>query len=106
MPYQVIAPAAMNRTPRLVVPRGERVGWWDGMRGSTGRVQRQSRAPMRLPYALKMLAREPGRFLPAVLAVTFSAVLVSMQSGMLLGFLRTSSRPVERVGADLWVGSR
>ena len=43
---------------------------------------------MRLPYALKVVVREPGRFLPAVLAVTFSAVLVSMQSGMLLGFLR------------------
>jgi putative ABC transport system permease protein len=61
---------------------------------------------MRLPYALKIVVREPGRFLPAVLAVTFSAVLVSMQSGMLLGFLRVSARPVERIAADLWVGSR
>src|SRR5262249_21516197 len=61
---------------------------------------------MRLPYALKIVAREPGRFLPAVLAVTFRPVRVSMQSGMLLGFLRTSARPVERVAADLWVGSR
>lgn len=61
---------------------------------------------MRLPYALKMVLREPGRFLPAVLAVTFSAVLVSMQSGLLLGFLRVSSRPIERVEADLWIGSR
>jgi putative ABC transport system permease protein len=61
---------------------------------------------MRLPYALKIVVREPGRFLPAVLAITFSAVLVSMQSGMLLGFLQVSSRPIERIGADLWVGSR
>lgn len=61
---------------------------------------------MSLPYALKIVVREPGRFLPAVLAITFSAVLVSMQSGMLLGFLRTSSRPIENVRADLWVGSR
>lgn len=61
---------------------------------------------MRLPFALKIVLREPSRFLPAVLAITFSAVLVSMQSGMLLGFLRTSSRPIERVSADLWVGSR
>jgi putative ABC transport system permease protein len=61
---------------------------------------------MQLPYALKIVLREPGRFLPAVLAITFSAVLVSMQSGLLLGFLRTSSRPVERVAADLWIGSR
>lgn len=61
---------------------------------------------MRLPYALKIVLREPGRFLPALLAVTFSAVLVSMQSGMLLGFLRVSARPIERIRADLWVGSR
>ncbi|MFO0880066.1 MAG: ABC transporter permease [Gemmataceae bacterium] len=59
-----------------------------------------------LPYSVKIVLREPGRFLPAVLAIAFSAVLVSMQSGMLLGFLQTSSRPVDRVGADLWIGSR
>lgn len=61
---------------------------------------------MALPYSVKIVLREPGRFLPAVLAIAFSAVLVSMQSGMLLGFLRTSSRPVDRVNADLWIGSR
>lgn len=61
---------------------------------------------MRLPYGLLIVLREPGRFLPALLAVTFSAVLVSMQAGLLLGFLRVSARPVERVSADLWVGSR
>ncbi len=61
---------------------------------------------MNLPYAVKIVLREPRRFLPAVLAITFSAVLVSMQSGMLLGFLRSSARPIERVRADLWVGSR
>jgi putative ABC transport system permease protein len=61
---------------------------------------------MKLPYALKIVLREPGRYLPAALAVTFSAVLVSMQSGMLLGFLRSSARPVERVRADLWVGPK
>ena len=36
---------------------------------------------------LKMVYREPGRYLPAALAVAFSAVLVSVQAGMLLGFL-------------------
>lgn len=61
---------------------------------------------MTLPYGLKIVLREPGRFLPAVLAVTFSAVLVSMQAGMLLGFLRTAARPIERVRADLWVGPK
>src|SRR5262245_9324110 len=61
---------------------------------------------MSLPYALKIVVREPGRFLPAVLAVTFSAILVSMQSGMLLGFLEVCARPIRQSQADLWVGSR
>jgi putative ABC transport system permease protein len=61
---------------------------------------------MRLPYALKIVLRERNRFLPALLAVTFSAVLVSAQAGMLVGFLATASRPIDRAGADVWVGSR
>src|SRR5437870_3645529 len=59
-----------------------------------------------LPYGLRMLIREPGRFLPAILAITFSAMLIATQTGMLLGFLATSSRPVDLSNADLWVCSR
>ena len=59
-----------------------------------------------LPYGLKMLVREPVRSLPAVLAITFSAVLVACQAGMLLGFLETASRPIDRNSADLWACSR
>jgi putative ABC transport system permease protein len=61
---------------------------------------------MKLPYALRIVVREPGRYLPALLAVLFSAVLVSIQSGMLLGFLDHATRPSDRVAADLWVGAR
>ncbi len=49
---------------------------------------------MRLPYSLKIVVREPGRFLPAVLAVTFSAVLVTMQAGSDADyFLHVAGRP-------------
>ena len=80
--------------------------------GAGGRpTQSLSVIVMRLPYALKMLLREPGRSLPAMLAVTFSAVLVSMQSGMLLGshvrrgaddetFLRDRGRERRRLGVE------
>jgi putative ABC transport system permease protein len=61
---------------------------------------------MKLPYALRIVVREPSRYLPALLAVLFSAVLVSIQAGMLLGFLDHATRPSERTAADLWVGAR
>src|SRR5205807_5784581 len=51
-----------------------------------------------------MVRRELNRYLPAVLAVAFSAVLVAMQCGLLLGFLDVVARPIDRSGADLWVG--
>jgi putative ABC transport system permease protein len=58
------------------------------------------------PYALAIFWRERIRFLPAALAVTFSAVLIAVQCGVLLGFLAIASRPIDRAGADIWVGSR
>src|SRR5690349_6328880 len=59
-----------------------------------------------MPYSLTILWCERNRFLPAVLAVTFSALLIALQCGMLLGFLSVSARPILCSGADLWVGSR
>jgi putative ABC transport system permease protein len=61
---------------------------------------------MKLPYALRIVVREPNRYLPALLAVLFSAVLVSIQAGLLLSFLDHATRPSDRIAADLWVGAR
>jgi putative ABC transport system permease protein len=55
-------------------------------------------------YALSTIWHERQRFLPAILAVAFSAVLISVQSGLLLGLLSITSSPVDRSTADLWVG--
>src|SRR5262249_19709246 len=57
------------------------------------------------PFALIMLLREPGRYVPAVFAIAFSTFLLTMQLGMLLGFMANTSRPIDPADADLWIGS-
>jgi putative ABC transport system permease protein len=37
--------------------------------------------------------------------VAFSAVLIALQSGLLLGLFRITSIPVDNTRADVWVGS-
>jgi putative ABC transport system permease protein len=49
------------------------------------------------------LWHERQRFLPAVLAVAFSALLIILQAGLLLGFFSLKSIPIDRAPADLWV---
>ncbi len=61
---------------------------------------------MRRPYSLKILWHGRNRFLPAVLAVSFCAVLIAVQFGVLLGTLSVSSRPIDHAGADIWIGIR
>src|SRR5260370_1884165 len=46
---------------------------------------------------------ERNRFMPAILAVAFSALLIALQSGLLLGLLSMMSTPVDRATADIWV---
>jgi len=55
-------------------------------------------------YALSTIWHERQRFLPAILAVAFSAVLITVQSGLVLGLISMTSAPVDRSTADLWVG--
>lgn len=49
------------------------------------------------------LWHERQRFFPAVLAVAFSALLIVLQSGLLLGFFSLKSVPIDRAAADLWI---
>jgi len=55
------------------------------------------------PYALTILWHERKRYLPAVLAVTFSTVLIGLQGGLLLGQVVYSSFAIDHTSADLWV---
>jgi putative ABC transport system permease protein len=56
-------------------------------------------------YALTTLWHERQRFLPGILAVAFSAVLIALQCGLLLGMFSFASLPVDHTRADIWLGS-
>jgi len=57
-----------------------------------------------MSYALTTIWHDRSRFLPAILAVAFSAVLIAAQSGLLVGMLSMMSTPVDKAAADIWVG--
>ena len=59
-----------------------------------------------MSYALQTLWHERQRYASGVLAVTFSAVLIALQCGLLLGLFKITSIPVDNTTADLWVGSQ
>jgi putative ABC transport system permease protein len=58
-----------------------------------------------LNYSLATLWHERPRFLPGIGAVSFSAVLIALQCGLLLGLFKITSLPVDRTRADVWIGS-
>lgn len=58
-----------------------------------------------MPYSFTIIGREPRRFLPAVLAVAFSDLLITVQVGLLLGALSVLSLPIDHCEAELWVAS-
>jgi len=58
-----------------------------------------------LNYSLATLWHERPRFLPGVGAVAFSAVLIALQCGLLLGLFKITSIPVDNTRGDVWVGS-
>src|SRR6267154_2074102 len=58
-----------------------------------------------MSYALTTLWYERQRYLPAVLAVAFSALLIALQCGLLLGLFSITSIPIDHTRADIWVGA-
>jgi putative ABC transport system permease protein len=57
-------------------------------------------------YTLTTLWHDRQRFLPGVLAVAFSAVLINLQFGLLLGLFSTTSIPIDHTEADIWLSAR
>src|SRR5437763_16525698 len=55
-------------------------------------------------YALTALWYDRQRYLPGVLAVAFSALLIALQWGMLLGMFTFASLPIDRAQAHIWLG--
>lgn len=64
-----------------------------------------------MSYALQTLWHERQRYASGVLAVTFSAVLIALQCGLMLGLFKITSIPIDRsdgganLDSDVWVGS-
>jgi putative ABC transport system permease protein len=58
-----------------------------------------------MSYALTTLWHERQRYAPGVLAVGFSALLIALQCGLLLGLFSITSIPVDCTNADIWLGS-
>jgi putative ABC transport system permease protein len=56
-------------------------------------------------YVLQILWHERQRFLPGVLAVAFSDLLIVLQCGLLLGLFSVTSTPVDQSTADIWLCS-
>lgn len=56
-------------------------------------------------YSLATIWHERPRFLPGIGAVAFSAVLIALQCGLLLGLFKITSIPIDHSRADVWVGS-
>jgi putative ABC transport system permease protein len=48
---------------------------------------------------------ERQRYLPGVLAVAFSALLIVLQCGLLLGLFSITSMPIDHTRADIWMGA-
>lgn len=56
-----------------------------------------------MSYALATLWYERARFFPGVLAVAFSALLIALQCGLLLGLFSITSIPIDESRADIWI---
>jgi putative ABC transport system permease protein len=56
-------------------------------------------------YSLTTLFHERQRYVPGVLAVAFSALLIALQCGLLLGLFSITSIPIDNTNADVWMGA-
>src|SRR5262245_27778899 len=75
------------------------------MRSGSG-VQRCESRRHSMKYALASLWYERHRYVPGVMAVAFSALLILLQCGLLTGMFSLTSIPVDNAAADVWVGHR
>ncbi len=58
-----------------------------------------------MSYSLATLWYERARYLPGVLAVAFSALLIALQCGLLMGLFAITSIPIDHTHADIWMGA-
>lgn len=58
-----------------------------------------------MSYSLATLWYDRQRYLPGVLAVAFSALLIALQCGLLLGLFSITSIPIDHNKAEVWMGA-
>src|SRR5579872_2474528 len=58
-----------------------------------------------MSYSLATLWHDRQRYLPGILAVAFSALLIALQCGLLLGLFSITSIPIDHTHADIWMGA-
>src|SRR5262249_35007690 len=58
-----------------------------------------------MSYALLTMWHDRQRYLPGILAVAFSALLIALQFGLLLGLFSVTSIPIDHTRAAVWVGA-
>ena len=76
-----------------------------GQSGLLAYAEAVGRGMRTCPIRLMIIWRERRRYLPAVLAVAFSDLLITVQVGLLLGALSVLSLPIDHSAADVWVAS-
>lgn len=54
-------------------------------------------------YALETLWFERKRYIPGIMAVAFSGMLIALQAGIMLGLIGVVSVPIENSKAQIWV---
>jgi putative ABC transport system permease protein len=54
-------------------------------------------------YAILTILNDKKRYIAGILAVTFSALLIAMQVGLLIGLIGVVSVPIVNSSADIWV---
>ncbi len=59
---------------------------------------------MIVPLARKTLRHEWRRFLPAIVAVAFSGLLLLVTTALVLGIFGSAAVAIDRSGGDLWIG--
>jgi putative ABC transport system permease protein len=55
-------------------------------------------------FSLITIWHDRTRYLPGILAVTFSSLLIALQTGLLIGLFRMMAIPIDHARADVWVG--
>jgi putative ABC transport system permease protein len=55
-------------------------------------------------YSLTTIWHERKRFLPGIVAIAFSTLLILFEGGLLVGQFSLTSTPIDHTSADIWVG--